>query len=84
MRLFHTEKKQPTACRDIFWAILFYAHLIAIGYATILYAPMMASDMASGYEDGANRRRQLESVTSFLSGIAFFRAVTEVFIGIVI
>jgi len=47
---------QPTACRDVFWAILFYAHLVAIGGVTLTYAPMVASDMASEYAGGAYRR----------------------------
>jgi hypothetical protein len=47
---------QPMACRDIFWAILFYAHLLGIGVATLKYAPLIASDMASEYAGGAYRR----------------------------
>jgi len=46
---------QPKACRDVFWAILFYTHVIAIGYATVRFGPLMASDMASQYAEGAQR-----------------------------
>jgi hypothetical protein len=47
---------QPTACRDVLWAILFYAHLVGIAIVTIKYTPMVFSDMASEYAGGANRR----------------------------
>ena len=55
-------EKQPTACRDSFWAILFYIHLIAIAVTTIKYAPIMASDVASEYAN--NRMRRLLLLTS--------------------
>jgi len=53
-------EQQPNACKDSFWAVLFYLHLIAIAFVTIQYAPTMASDMASEY---AGRERRL--VTQF-------------------
>mmetsp|Transcript_17181 Transcript_17181/g.35284 ORF Transcript_17181/g.35284 Transcript_17181/m.35284 type:complete len:536 (+) Transcript_17181:206-1813(+) len=48
-------KLQPTACRDVFWVILFYAHLGGIGCATYLYGPMVVTDLASEYVGDANR-----------------------------
>lgn len=49
-------------CKDIGWAVLFYVHLLVIGLVTILYAPKMATDIASEYAGGgANRRRYLEN-----------------------
>ena len=43
---------QPKACRDVFWAILFYAHLVGVAIVTIQYAPMVVSDMAGQYGGG--------------------------------
>mmetsp|Transcript_4910 Transcript_4910/g.12002 ORF Transcript_4910/g.12002 Transcript_4910/m.12002 type:complete len:585 (+) Transcript_4910:122-1876(+) len=60
---------QPRACRDVFWAVLFYAHVIAIGCVTVRFVPLMASEMASEYGGGAQRwlrqqHRRLLSVSS--------------------
>jgi hypothetical protein len=55
-------EKQPTACRDSFWAVLFYIHLIAVAFATIKYAPIMASDVASEYANGGANRRLVSLV----------------------
>jgi len=43
---------QPKACRDVFWAILLYAHLVGVAIVTIQYAPMVVSDMAGQYGGG--------------------------------
>lgn len=43
---------QHTACRDSFWAILFYAHLVGMVIATVKYVPMMTADMANQYAGG--------------------------------
>ncbi len=43
---------QPNACRDTFWGILFYAHLLAILIATIQYSPAVMSDLAEQYAGG--------------------------------
>jgi hypothetical protein len=61
-------EKQPNQCRDGFWAVLFYVHLVAVAYASAKYAPAMAQDMADGYggnndDDG---RRSLFSVSRWL------------------
>ena len=44
------------ACRDTFWAILFYAHLLGIGVATLKYSPLMTNDLVTEYAQGAYRR----------------------------
>jgi hypothetical protein len=69
-------EKQPTACRDSFWAVLFYVHLIAIACTTIKFAPMMASDVASGYAGGANRMRRLTS--SLMTSTSSLQEVLQV------
>ncbi len=43
---------QPKAFRDIFWSILFYAHLVGIGIATVKYSPAVLSDVAGQYGGG--------------------------------
>ena len=58
-------EQQPRHFRDVFWAVLFYVHLIAVGFATIKYAPLMAEDLAEGYTSGAQNRR-LFSMTRLL------------------
>lgn len=52
---FHGEK-QASQCKDVVWAILFYAHLGAIAFTTIRYAPMMAQDMTMENAGGAYRK----------------------------
>jgi hypothetical protein len=61
-------QKQPNQCRDVFWAILFYVHLVAVAYASAKFAPAMAQDMADGYASDNNNndnggRRSLFSVS---------------------
>ena len=53
---------QPKACRDIFFAIAFYAHLLGIGIATIKFSPSVLSDMTDQY---ANRRFLWETLDGF-------------------
>jgi hypothetical protein len=53
--VFHGEK-QPNTCKDVFWAILFYAHLGAMAFVAVYYAPIMAQDMAADYAGGAYRK----------------------------
>jgi hypothetical protein len=52
---FHGEQ-QPNQCKDVLWAILFYAHLGVILFVTIRYAPMMSQDVAVNYSGGAYRK----------------------------
>jgi hypothetical protein len=60
-------EKQPGTCQDMFWAILFYAHLGAIGAVTAKYAPLMKEELAEGYADGyQNNGRRLSSISRFL------------------
>lgn len=47
---------QPPSCRDGFWAVLFYVHMAAIVYCTIMYTPIMVQDVADDYGGGAQRR----------------------------
>jgi hypothetical protein len=49
-------EKQPNNCKDVLWAILFYAHLGVMAFATIYYAPIMAQDVAADLAGGAYRR----------------------------
>jgi hypothetical protein len=57
-------EQQPRGCRDGFWALLFYAHLVAVAYATVKFAPVMAEDLAEDYAGGAQRK--LFSTTRWL------------------
>jgi hypothetical protein len=60
-------EKQPGTCQDMFWAILFYAHLGAIGAVTAKYTPLMTEELAEGYADGyQNNGRRLSSISRFL------------------
>jgi hypothetical protein len=56
-------EKQPTACKDFIWAILFYAHLGVIAFVTAFFVPQMAQDIASGYSG----RRLIGGVNRLLS-----------------
>lgn len=49
-------EKQPSACRDGIWAILFYVHLGLIAFASVSFIPQMAADVAEGYAGGAQRQ----------------------------
>jgi Plasma-membrane choline transporter len=65
-----TGEASSAVCRDVFWALLFYAHLIAIAACTFLYAPAVASSfapeqeqaeqLASQYNYNPHTRRFLE------------------------
>lgn len=46
---------QGRSCRDVFWAVLFYAHLTAIAYLAVVYAPQMVNDIAANTEGGGGR-----------------------------
>jgi hypothetical protein len=46
-------------CRDAFWAILFYAHLAAIGYLAAVFAPTMVNDVAQNVAQGGQRNLQV-------------------------
>lgn len=43
-------------CRDVIWALLFYANLGAMAAVAVIYAPAMITDMAEGMSDGMDRR----------------------------
>jgi hypothetical protein len=43
-------------CRDVIWALLFYANLGAMAAVAVVYAPAMISDIAEGMADGMQRR----------------------------
>ena len=47
-------------CRDVFWALLFYAHLACLGYLAVLYAPQMLNDVAE-QNDGQQRFLQQDN-----------------------
>lgn len=61
-------EKQKKKCQDIFWAILFYLHLAAIGAVTAKYAPLMTSDIAATYlfDGSQNNVRGLSDVSRLL------------------
>jgi hypothetical protein len=46
----------PRQCRDVFWALLFYANLGSMAAVAVIYAPTMIADMAEGMADGMQRR----------------------------
>jgi hypothetical protein len=52
----HDGEKQLNNCKDVLWAILFYAHLGVMAFATMYYAPIMAQDVAADLAGGAYRR----------------------------
>jgi hypothetical protein len=43
-------------CRDVIWALLFYANLGAMAALAVIYAPAMITDIAEGISDGMQRR----------------------------
>ena len=51
----HYGEKQKSRCNDVFFAILFYAHLGVIAWATGKYAPLMFNDVAGSVADYQNR-----------------------------
>ena len=51
-------RKTNRGCRDVLFSILFYCHLVAVGYAGVVYAPIAAQDTAGGGE------RRLVSISS--------------------
>jgi hypothetical protein len=53
-------EKQKGKCNDVFFAILFYAHLGVMGWVTATYAPAMMSDVAGSVEGDGNRMLQDE------------------------
>jgi hypothetical protein len=48
--------RQQKRCNDVFFAILFYAHLGVIAWITAVYAPAMAMDVADGVQDAYQNR----------------------------
>ena len=60
---------QPKACKDIFWSILFYAHLIAMGIVTYQYSPLVLSDLEDQY---SNQQRFL----SEWDGVSWWKSYT--------
>jgi Plasma-membrane choline transporter len=69
----HTDRKSdpPRSCRDVFWGMLFYAHIGAIVYAVAVNAPTMVSGYAASINnDGSTNstnayaNRLLESYPS--------------------
>jgi hypothetical protein len=46
----------PRQCRDLVWALLFYAHLGAMVFCAATFAPAMIEGMAEGMADGNERR----------------------------
>jgi hypothetical protein len=49
----HVSESRP--CRDVFWAILFYAHIVGMAYLAAVYTPAMISDVAENVEQGGDR-----------------------------
>lgn len=48
-------------CRDVFWAILFYAHIFLLAGLAFTFTPSMIQDIAEGVEQGGQRMlRMLE------------------------
>mmetsp|Transcript_17228 Transcript_17228/g.25244 ORF Transcript_17228/g.25244 Transcript_17228/m.25244 type:complete len:542 (-) Transcript_17228:196-1821(-) len=58
---------QPKRCNDVFWALLFIAHLGVMAWVAATYAPLAASE-AANYADYGNRRSLASNVDgTFLS-----------------
>jgi hypothetical protein len=55
----------PRQCRDVFWALLFYANLGTMAAVAVIYAPTMIADMAEGMADGMQRRLTDSAPESF-------------------
>jgi hypothetical protein len=55
--------QQPRRCRDLVWALLFYAHLGTMAWAAVKYAPAAAAQMADDLEysgkSGGGQQRNL-------------------------
>jgi hypothetical protein len=51
--------------RDVLWAVLFYAHLVAMAYATVVYGSSFSQDMLDAYasDDNNNTNRRQMSET---------------------
>lgn len=47
---YQTPQAPPRGCRDAFFAVLFYVHLGLIAYAAAVNTPLMAQDVAEGYD----------------------------------
>lgn len=48
-------KSESRPCRDVFWAILFYAHLVGMAVLAATYTPTMVSEIAENVEQGGGR-----------------------------
>lgn len=54
-----TKPQRQKGCRDVFWAILFYAHLAGIAFITIVYTPQVINGAMENYSNN-NGDRLLE------------------------
>lgn len=58
---------QPKQCRDVFWAILFYAHLVTIVCLAAIYTPRMANELANKGSSSSGQRRMAETLWKWSS-----------------
>ena len=52
-------EKTERGCRDVFFSILFYLHLVAVFYSGIVYAPQAANLEGNNNDEGGGRRSLL-------------------------
>jgi len=80
-QVYHGERQQKR-CNDVFFAILFYAHLGVMAFITAVNAPVMMSDVAGSVQD-AYQNRMLEEDSmwstelSSMADISFGRRLDE-------
>lgn len=48
--------QRQNGCRDVFWAILFYAHLAGIAFITIVYTPQVINGAVENYVNNSNNQ----------------------------
>ncbi|GAX15239.1 hypothetical protein FisN_1Hh676 [Fistulifera solaris] len=46
-------------CRDVFWGLLFYAHIFLLAGLAFLFTPTMIQDVAEGVEQGGQRMMRM-------------------------
>ena len=72
----NTPQQAKRQCRDVFWAILFYAHLGVMVYCTVAYTPGLMADVAENasyynhnYDDGQRYLQKAhQSLLHFIYG----------------
>ncbi len=55
-------------CRDMFWGLLFYAHIFLLAGLAFTFTPVMIQDVAEGVEQGGQRMLRMLEEGNYVNG----------------